>query len=486
MKHRRALIAALGVCAIILTGLVPASATATSSRVSGTSPYAACTPSSSGDLYAGAEVEPNVASNPASRGNLIAVWQQDRWANGGSRGIVAAYSNDAGRSWARTTLPFSRCAPSGLDYARASNPVVSFGPDGTAYASALTLDSGSSPRFGVASAVSRDGGRTWDTVRLLVQDGDGGTDKPWITADPRRAGTAYAVWDDVTFGDGDHFRGPSYFAKTIDFGQTWSKPRAIAGTGEDESTLGNQILVDRQTGRLYDTYAFNHCTCSSILKVAYVYSDDGGRTWSRQHVVADLLTVGVTQPSTRTNLRTPTYPSAAISGTGKIFITWQDSRFSGGSYDEIAVAMTKDRGKHWTKPHRANRPTGRANFSPAVAISPRGVVALTYYDLRSDKVSDPIFSADAWATTTRDGVYFRGDHHLGGSFDMLAAPFANGYFVGDYQGLASVGKTFVAVFVKTNCVEDACTDNRTDVYSDHFSGMLATRGELHRRVTRRR
>ncbi|HEY5845442.1 MAG TPA: sialidase family protein [Microlunatus sp.] len=480
MNHRRASLATLGICAILLSGPAAAAADPGSPRVSGPSPYTACTAAGSGDLYPDAEVEVNVASDPAKPGHLIAVWQQDRFSNGGSRGIVAASSQDAGRSWSRTTLPFNRCAPGGLDYARASNPVVSFGPDGTAYAAALTLDSGSSPRFGVASAVSRDGGRSWDTVRLLVQDDDGGTDKPWITADPRRPGTAYAVWDDVTFGDGDHFRGPAYFSKTIDFGSTWSKPSAIAGTGDDESTLGNQILVDRQTGRLYDTYAFNECICASILKVAYVYSDDGGRTWSRQRVIADLLTVGIAQPGNRTNLRTPTYPSAAISADGKIFLTWQDSRFSGGSYDEIAVAMTKDRGEHWSTPRRANEPTGRASFAPAVAIDAHGVVAVTYYDLRSDDLTDRAFSVDAWATTTRDGVRFRGDLHLGGSFDILAAPFANGYFLGDYQGLAAAGQTFVAAFVKSNCGADGCTDNRTDVYSARFSRTLGDRGHTSR------
>ena len=59
--------------------------------VSSLSPFAAgCegTPVN-GTLYANAEVEPFVAVNPANAANLIGVWQQDRWSNGGAKGLLA-------------------------------------------------------------------------------------------------------------------------------------------------------------------------------------------------------------------------------------------------------------------------------------------------------------------------------------------------------------------------------------------------------------
>ena len=64
-----------------------------------------------GTLYRNAEVEPWVSSNPADRRNLIAVWQQDRWSNGGAQGLLTGVSFDRGDSWRRPTPPpFSRCA----------------------------------------------------------------------------------------------------------------------------------------------------------------------------------------------------------------------------------------------------------------------------------------------------------------------------------------------------------------------------------------
>jgi hypothetical protein len=41
-----------------------------------------------GTLYPNSEVEPFVAVNPRYPLNLIGVWQQDRWSNGGTIGIT--------------------------------------------------------------------------------------------------------------------------------------------------------------------------------------------------------------------------------------------------------------------------------------------------------------------------------------------------------------------------------------------------------------
>src|SRR2546423_14453701 len=56
-----------------------------------------------GTLYRNAEVEPFVASDPARPASLIGVWQQDRWSNGGSNGLLTGTSGDGGRTWTRPT-----------------------------------------------------------------------------------------------------------------------------------------------------------------------------------------------------------------------------------------------------------------------------------------------------------------------------------------------------------------------------------------------
>ena len=47
------------------------------------------------------------------------------------------------------------------------------------------------------------------------------------------------------------------------------------------------------------------------------------------------------------------------------------------------------------------------------------------------------------------------------SFDMRTAPFAVGYFVGDYEGLDNDGEAFTLLFVAAN---DGDTPNPTDVF----------------------
>ena len=134
--------------------------------------YATCsTASQPGRNFPDTEVEPYVAVNPLTVGtdrvNIVGVWQQDRWSNGGARGLAAAASFDGGRTWSESSLPFSNCAPGGLPFERASDPWVSIGPDGTVYTVALSFDSTTS-RNAVAAATSRDGGRTWGNLRMIL------------------------------------------------------------------------------------------------------------------------------------------------------------------------------------------------------------------------------------------------------------------------------------------------------------------------------
>src|SRR6266576_2375721 len=152
--------------------------------VSGPSPYAGCSQAGQpGNNYLNAEVEPWVSVNPTNPKNIIGVWQQDRWNNGGAQGLVAGFSTNGGASWGETTLPFSTCAPhaildpfTGSPYNRASDPWVSIGPDGTAYTVGLLATnslggtaSGNNDT-GVATVTSSDGGKTWGNPNLIKSD----------------------------------------------------------------------------------------------------------------------------------------------------------------------------------------------------------------------------------------------------------------------------------------------------------------------------
>ncbi len=88
-----ALVAAVGVSA---SSFVPDPLV----QVSGASPFAGCTADAGqpGIVYVNSEVEPWIDVNPTNPNNLVGIWQQDRWDNGGARGLVAGRSVDGGLS----------------------------------------------------------------------------------------------------------------------------------------------------------------------------------------------------------------------------------------------------------------------------------------------------------------------------------------------------------------------------------------------------
>src|SRR5215218_9638692 len=68
-------------------------------NVSVSSPFADCDISgqaAGGTNFLNSEVEPWVEVNPTNPLNVVAVWQQDRWSNGGARGLLTAATHDGG------------------------------------------------------------------------------------------------------------------------------------------------------------------------------------------------------------------------------------------------------------------------------------------------------------------------------------------------------------------------------------------------------
>jgi hypothetical protein len=476
--------------------------------VSGSDPFAGCVNANEpGTVYTNAEVEPQVAVNPANGANVIGAWQQDRWSNGGAHGLVAGYSFTGGKSWKQTALPFSACAPgaiadpfTGAPYLRASDPWVSIGPDGTAYAAGLLATNssagtaGGNNDTGVATVTSGDGGKTWGNPNL--EKSDQGTspvfeatqffnDKESVTADPLHAGKAYLVWDRLEGPSqspdavlvSHAFRGPAWFSTTSDGGKTWSTARQIFDPGQNSQTIGNVVVVDPTSGKLYDFFDEISNTGSPKftprgLSVDFITSTDGGATWSSPSVVSSQQVAADVDPNTGAALRTAEeLPSVAIDPhSGELYVVWEDSRFTGGSVNQAVITTSVDGGASWSPPAAVSTVTGKPAFTPTVAVNANGTVAVTYYDVRNlSSTNTTTLPTDLWLKTSpQGGAAFGPDTHVAGSFNMLVAPNAGGFFVGDYEALGVDGSTFLPFFVQTNCTDTSCTANRTDVYTGSF------------------
>lgn len=442
-------------------------------RITGLSPFAAGCDRvpATGNLYVSAEVEPQVAIDPRDPSHLIGVWQQDRWSDGGARGLRTGYSFDSGLTWSVTQAAFSRCT--GGEFLRASDPWVTIGPDGIAYQVAIAFN-GDTFATGSSSAVlasrSTDGGRTWSDPAALILDATAPfNDKESITADPGAPGHAYATWDRLE----QNGHGPTYFARTTDGGATWEPARPIYDPGGHSQTLNNQIVATVAAGAttLYDFFTEFVAGQNGLVThhLALVRSTDRGTTWSSPIVVADVRAVGTADPqNVAREIRDAANLGSFASGPdGVLVAVWQDARFSQGARDAIAFSRSRDGGATWSAPTAINAVPGVQALLPTVSVRADGTIGVLYYDMRNDTADPATLLVDAWLATSSDGATWS-ERHVAGPFDLDFAPVAEGgLFVGDYQGLASANGQFAAFYATTN--NDA--GNRTDVFASTFRSI---------------
>ena len=453
--------------------------------VSVPSPFAGCDLSglaAGGTNFLNAEVEPWVEANPTNPNNLVAVWQQDRWSNGGARGLLTAVTHDGGVSWSTTFPHFSVCAggtaANGGNYERSSDPWVTFSPDGVAYQISLSVNFVNDPATAILVSRSTDGGNTWSEPITVVRDPSNVApflfnDKESITADPNDSRFVYAIWDRLRFPsdradfNAQHafsFRGDAMFSRTTNGGASWEPARAIFAPQALESTIGHQIVV-RPTGELVDLFTLfqgsgNNRPGSSL---AMMRSTDKGATWSAPEVVHKIQFDGAFDPDTGLPIRAEGFvPEVAVDrNNGNLYATWQDIRFSG--VDQIAFSMSTDGGNTWSEPIKVSQTPPSADVAneqawvPAVHVSDDGTIAVTYYDFRFNTAA-PGVPTDHWmvhchpssTSTCAEAADWGNELRLTDtSFDVEQLPFARGpfgYFVGEYEGLTSTGNTFRPLF----------------------------------------
>ena len=437
-------------------------------RVSGNSPYASnCGGAMAGSVnYEDAEVEPYVAVNPTNPSNLISVWQQDRWSDGGAHGLVIGRSLDDGNTWSEQPINLSVCgggtSTNGGGYARASDPWVTFSPNGVAYVISISF-TGNIMAPGSLSSVlvshSTDGGATWSDPATLILDGANAfNDKESITADPNNPSYVYAVWDRLDSSG----HGPAYFARTTDGGASWQTAVPIYDPGVNNQTVGNEI-VGLPDGNIVDVFAEIDGTNSNNATAAIrvITSSDNGATWSAPVTVAQDLSVGTTDPNTGAVVRTGAgLPQMAAGPSGNLVVVWEDGRFSNGQHDGIAFSQSTDGGQTWSLPAEINSVHSVPAFTPSVAVLGDGTIGVSYFDFRNNTSNPDMLITDYWFTSSTDSVHWS-EQHISGPFDMDLAPNAEGLFLGDYQSLAIIGQAFVPFFVQTN---NQGTANRTDDY----------------------
>src|SRR5215212_672288 len=214
-------------------------------KVSGGSTLTGCPFGASPDFanaYDNTEVEPQVAVNPTDTGEITGASQQDRWPDGGARGLTSWMSSDGGASWGKLPdVPWSACQGGPERFGRVTDPWVSYDAAGNLYFIGQPIDSAALGLSAISVTTWDAATSTWRPPRILIEDsGERGVfnDKVSITGDPTRPGYAYATWIRGDYPPGQRqspiadfasfaYRGLPMISRTTNGGETWSTPKPM-------------------------------------------------------------------------------------------------------------------------------------------------------------------------------------------------------------------------------------------------------------------
>jgi hypothetical protein len=446
-------------------------------QVSAASTLTGCQAGASPDFasaYNNTEVEPQVAVNPTNPSEITGASQQDRWPDGGARGLTSWRSTTGGTSWSKLAdVPWSACQGGPSELTRVTDPWVSYDKAGNLYFIGQPIDSAA---LGVSAvAVATWNGTSWTAPHTLIRDvGDRGVfnDKISITGDPTRAGYAYATWIRGDYPPGQQqsqvadfhsfaYRGEPMISRTTDAGQTWSTP--VPMRQSNSYFQGNQIAVGPD-GTLYNVAA-NLFTGSggqpndNGVYMAVMRSQDAGVHWSAPVRIAAIRTAQLFVPDDGFPIRAEDYlPDIAIDPvSGAIYVVWSDGM--GTPINKVVMAKSTDGGRHWTGPTvvSAGGPNAQA-YNHAIEVTAKGTVVLAYYDDRNNVLGDDVATTDVWLRHSHDGgTTWEPEQHLHGPFNHYTAPISyfapgvpRGLFLGDYIGLeTTTGDNLIAFFPST-------------------------------------
>lgn len=449
------------------------------------------------------QVEPDIAVNPANSSNLIAVFQQGRYPNGGSVDPGWAASFDGGKTW-----PVTGSAPgltvgvtgtpnngTGPPFARASDPVIAFDVDHkNAYFHTIAVSGSGCLEFcdsAIEVNVSNNGGKTFGDPVIIEEDVTNPNtgpqyfnDKNWIVVDDnptsRFFGRTYSVWDQIWCSD------PSCVNETQDVvlrhsddgGKSWSSritaEAEAPNNANAHAAIGVQPLVlsNGHVVVVYDDVQAGLYSYTGTMKS--ITSTDGGNSWSAPVVVTQLAPYF----EESAGLRAPNLPSATTDGHS-IWVAYQDSSMSGGASNDILLTSSPSEGAGWSAALDATPgeltldhfTPGLGNANGNLYLSyrthPTGSTASTY------PYVDAVFRKIAGGTVSGAPVllYSTLTNLTEAAFTTLAGMQLK--FLGDYAATAASTTTASPVWCQAQTFAGEKT-NATNTHQRAFSAGMAT------------
>jgi len=295
----------------------------------------------------------------ANGSTLVAAFQTGRISPGGSTAIGWATSTDAGKTWTHGFLPGLTKGEGSGPYDAASDPAVAYdAKHGVWMIASLPISSTLQPPA-VALSRSTDGGLTWQTP-VSVDATAASSDKNWIVCDTWLTspfyGNCYMEWDDPSNSD------EIFMSTSADGGLSWGLP---APTANFVQGIGGQPLVQPNGTVVVPTETF---TSAQTAFMSAFLSNDGGGTWTAPVTVSNIQF-----HSDPGGIRSGPLPSAALDGSGTVWVVWEDCRFRATCSTNDLVYSTSSDGVNWSTVTRIPIDGVASNvdhFIPGIGIDP--------------------------------------------------------------------------------------------------------------------
>jgi hypothetical protein len=367
------------------------------------------------------EVEPDTF---AWGSTIVSAFQVARIANGGGADVGFATSTDGGKTWTSGYLPGLTEHYKGGSFTAASDAAVAYdAKHGQWLISTLPIvnDNGEA----VATSRSPDGIH-WS--KPVIVDQSGSDDKNWITCDNTSSsphyGNCYTEWDEPGLGD------VIFLSTSTDGGKTWGPAK---NTADQASGIGGQPLVQPN-----GTVVVPISTLGSMIAFR---STDGGKSWTSSSFIANQNFKGA-DGGLRDGFG---MPSAAIDGSGKIYMVWPDCTFRAGCSTDDIVLSTSTNGKTWTIPARIPIDPIKStvdHFIPGLGVDratsgKTAHLALTYYYYPVASCNNSCQLNVGFTVSQDGGKTWTAGKKLAGPMQLSWLPQSqNGLMVADYLAVA--------------------------------------------------
>jgi hypothetical protein len=492
------LLAPLGVAAAIALPAVALAASAVD--VQANQPQVAGDPSSNATARfpANKQNEPTIAVNPTNPSLLVAgandEQRQPPCGPGPVRGSVPANdcsffpgvgtdgvytSSDGGASWTnRGLLPgFS---DDGGNLQSDGDPRVVYGPRPDAsgsFASARAADAfvngvrayyGGLAEFAPGSqqgrqapelltvSTSDNNGVSWSDP-VIAANGHGflfnDKEDVWVDQNPGSPffGRVYVSWTQFRGSAFTFFGEPVRVAFSDDGGKTWSKERQLSAA-QNIGHGGRQGSTVR-TGPDGTVYVVWEDSDVNGFKQVVAVSHDGGVTFSRPIDIARVH--DIQDPIPGANFRDNSFPSLAVDqSTGAVFAAWADLRNGTG---RIVVSKSSDHGSTWSTPAVVSPAADGYAFFQGLDVAPNGRVDVGYQALKANATGPAAYGTgnatidSFYVQSTNGGATWSASTQVSSVSSDPAASAQNNLarqFWGDYNTLASTSAN--AFFIYTD------------------------------------